>query len=159
MKTLTKKQLLELHEEGNRMRKDLEARVRAEAWGLSAAEWRTLHDHVVDERDALQAKLDEMTERADRAETQLAGCGVAALGATSESHVAKKGDWGWSASYGDVLTIRRQLDALRAAIEPTKENVNVVKDAIARHFGSFCDTDAQAVDVLATIAYRSRIST
>lgn len=44
--------------------------------------------------------------------TQLAGCAVAALGGTQ--NVAKKGDYGWSQSYQDVLDLRIKFESLQA---------------------------------------------
>lgn len=74
---------------------------------------------VIDARDegvaAKDRRIEEWKERAERAETQLAGCGVAALGWNQEP--AKQGDWGWSASYQDVLTLRRKWEALQAQID------------------------------------------
>lgn len=48
----------------------------------------------------------------DRLHVQLAGCGVAALGGTSEPMRARRGQYGWSASYGDVYNLRRRYDYL-----------------------------------------------
>lgn len=62
-------------------------------------------------------KYDELKARLERAEVQLAGCGVAALGWSAEQQEVKPGDYGWSASYGDVLKIRRELEMLRAKTE------------------------------------------
>lgn len=50
----------------------------------------------------------EERERIDRLEVQLAGCGVAALGGTKQP--ARKGDFGWSQSYQDVLELRIKYD-------------------------------------------------
>lgn len=50
-------------------------------------------------------------ERAEQAETQLAACGVAALGWNQEP--AKPGDWGWSTSYRDVLNLRHEYEQVR----------------------------------------------
>lgn len=75
-------------------------------WGPEHAEIRSLL--------ALVRELDERASKAeDEAEqlrVQLAGCGVAALGDVAEDRVAKRGDYGWSASYQDVVDIRRRLD-------------------------------------------------
>lgn len=48
----------------------------------------------------------------DQLRVQLAGCSVAALGGTKNP--AKKGDFGWSPAYQDVLNLRHKHDvALR----------------------------------------------
>lgn len=41
---------------------------------------------------------------------QLAGCSTAALGATKDP--AKKGQYGWSSAYRDVLNLRRRFDKM-----------------------------------------------
>lgn len=43
---------------------------------------------------------------------QLAGCAVAALGGIEDSQVAKRGDYGWSPSYQDVLNLREKYEQL-----------------------------------------------
>jgi len=48
----------------------------------------------------------------DQLRVQLAGCGVAALGGTSEPMRARRGQYGWSPSYGDVYNLRRRFDYL-----------------------------------------------
>jgi hypothetical protein len=53
----------------------------------------------------------------DQLRVQLAGCGAAALGATNPEHVAKRGDWGWSPAYEDVLRLRRRFDKLHEAVK------------------------------------------
>jgi hypothetical protein len=47
----------------------------------------------------VEPKTIDYKERAERLEVQLAACGAAALGYAAE---AKPGDYGWSASLGDV---------------------------------------------------------
>lgn len=51
-------------------------------------------------------------EDADQLRVQLAGCGVAALGGTSEAVIVKQGDYGWSPSYQDVLNLRIKYDRM-----------------------------------------------
>lgn len=61
----------------------------------------------------LRTEVSEWNARAEQAETQLAGCSVAALGYTDDS--AKCGDYGWSQSYEDVLRLRLEVERLREA--------------------------------------------
>lgn len=58
------------------------------------------------------------TEREEQLQVQLAGCSTAALGLTKDP--AKRGDYGWSPAYEDVLKLRRAFDRMAAKIERLK---------------------------------------
>lgn len=53
-------------------------------------------------------------DEVEQLRVQLAGCGVAALGHTSDP--ANPGDYGWSPSYEDTLKLRLRFDALYEAL-------------------------------------------
>jgi hypothetical protein len=119
----------------------------------SSAEMRETLMHQLmtcaDEKDALQKKLDdykqyvnvghysdlekelaEARREVEKLRVQLAGCGVAACGGTSESQIAKPGDYGYSASYQNTLNLRIEYDELKAELEKCKlrEMVKSQKD-------------------------------
>lgn len=59
------------------------------------------------------AKLCVAEDESEHLRVQLAGCGVAALGGVGDrASVAKRGDYGWSASYQDVVDLRVKYEAL-----------------------------------------------
>jgi hypothetical protein len=57
-------------------------------------------------------RLRELEAARQQLEVQLAGCGAAAKG-WSQDDPAKPGHYGWSASYGDVLELRTEIERLR----------------------------------------------
>ena len=59
--------------------------------------------------------VQELEERVARLETQLAGCGVAAHGGTTDATVVKRDDYGWSPAYQGVLELRLKYDELLKA--------------------------------------------
>lgn len=72
-------------------------------------------------QNAWRAVADALGAREDVGEqvlVQLAGCGVAALGGTSDPQVAKPGDYGWSPAYGDVLKLRLAFEKLAVGRSP-----------------------------------------
>ena len=91
--------------------------------------------------DGLQAQVRAWKERAEQAETQLAGCGVAALGWSKGERRAEPGDWGYSASYQDVLNLRERWEALRGELEA---GLQLVESAFAHvSHGGPTRTDAE----------------
>jgi hypothetical protein len=71
---------------------------------------------VDSEKARLLARIQELEAESEQLRVQLGGCGVAALGWNKEP--VKQGDYGWSASYQEVLNLRRKYEALSA---PTPE--------------------------------------
>jgi|JI10StandDraft_1071094.scaffolds.fasta_scaffold71748_2 hypothetical protein len=70
------------------------------------------------ERDSLRAEVEQLR-------VQLAGCGVAAMGNTRAAiaKAIKPGEYGWSASYGDVLRAVGREIALREDNERLRKGV------------------------------------
>lgn len=61
-------------------------------------------------RKPTQKLVHSLNEQIEQLQVQLAGCSAAALEATREP--AKRGQWGWSPAYQDVLDLRRKYDTL-----------------------------------------------
>ena len=74
----------------------------------------------------LVAKTLKINKEVDQLRVQLAGCAVAA-GDGREALECKPGDYGYSASYADVLALRRCMDLVRARIGVTLEDYEAAK--------------------------------
>lgn len=59
--------------------------------------------------------IESLKEQVEQLRVQLAGCATAAQGSTKD--VAKKGDYGWSPAYQDVLELRRALDGVKPKLQ------------------------------------------
>ena len=59
----------------------------------------------------MNEELRHLEKEVEQLQVQLAGCGVAALGGTSDP--AKQGDYGWSPAYQDVLDLRIRFEKLQ----------------------------------------------
>ena len=79
-------------------------------------------------RQAVSAVVEAERNRQDLEQTrvQLAGCAVAALGYISEPHRARQGQYGWSASYGDVYNLRRRFDYIEAELRSLASTADCV---------------------------------
>jgi hypothetical protein len=65
-------------------------------------------------------------EQIEQLEVQLAGCMTAALGWAKDP--PKKGDWGWSPAFQDVLNLREKYESQRKVLE---SGVALVESAFA----------------------------
>lgn len=85
-------------------------------------------EKVCDERDELEKELKRARAEVDQLHVQLAGCGVAALG--WDKGECKQGDYGWSASFGDVVKLRARLNVAEAFV--SAECWQAYEEALAR---------------------------
>jgi hypothetical protein len=77
----------------------------------------------------LEAKVVSLEEEAERLRVQLAGCGVAALGGIApRTRQAMAGDYGWSASYQDVVNLRERYELETAELRQQKDAVYTERD-------------------------------
>ena len=88
------------------------------------AEMRVMNKQLVAEREALKSEVEQLR-------VQLAGCGVAAMQNTesSKDDRAKRGDYGWSESYGDVCrAVDREIE-LRAKLAELEAHTKTLTQA------------------------------
>lgn len=83
----------------------------AQAWCTKSTSAITM-DVILAEAFAeiLDAECAKARNEAEQLRVQLAGCSVAAMGGTTNP--AKRGDYGWSPAYQNVLDLRIKLDEL-----------------------------------------------
>jgi len=112
---------------------------------LRDAEKYNCTDWVIDARDKqrkAEAEREDLRGRVEQLQVQLAGCLIAAEGATKDP--AKQGDYGWSVCYQDVLDLRRKYDQLKSegaeAAETAQEDTDECKHGYAFEVanGTFC---------------------
>lgn len=113
------------------------------------ATWRHEQDaaHIVAEAIRAERKeADALRAEVLRLQVQLAGCGVAAMQNTPDSAAlrAKQGDYGWSASYGDVCAAVDREIALRAEVAGLKATLGATVKAADEDRA----THAEAIRVL-----------
>lgn len=83
-----------------------------------ADEWKAKAECEAHRANELGKVNNKLVEEAEQLRVQLAGCGVAALG---HADGLKCGDYGWSASFHDVLTLRARADRLQAEINEQRD--------------------------------------
>lgn len=71
---------------------------------------------LVDMIYEMATRRNVVSDEIDRLRVQLAGVSVALNGGTSQSSIARQGDYGWSAPYQEALDLRRDFDFLRGVI-------------------------------------------
>jgi hypothetical protein len=84
----------------------------------AAAHW------IRDDRDAAEKEAEQLR-------VQLAGCSVAAFGGTNPEQVAKRGQYGWSPAYQDVIQLRRDHDIARSNNKRLREMLRDATDKLA----------------------------
>ena len=103
------------------------------------------------EVERLTAERDALKEELEHERVRLAACGVAAMG-YEDKNPLEPGDYGYSASYGDVLRFRGQILAERDAAVARAQGLDHVVDYIRERLGLpediFEDDAPRAVDAL-----------
>ena len=74
----------------------------------------------------------KLKEEIDRLRVQLAGCGAAALGYATGKNAIKKGSYGWSASFQDVVDLWDKHQKLRERVSVEKID-SLIRNYAFRH--------------------------
>jgi hypothetical protein len=74
-------------------------------------------ESLTEEIIQLRLSLHDHKDELEHERVRLAGCSVAANGYAEGEHELKPGDYGYSASFKDVLRIRRQSERFRLLLE------------------------------------------
>lgn len=77
----------------------------------------------------VEAERKAVEEEMEQLRVQLAGCSVAALGWAQGDNLAKRGDYGWSPSFQDVLDLRQKYEQILKEAESERAHaVEQLKD-------------------------------
>jgi len=96
-------------------------------------------ESLVEEIFVLTLALKKAKDDLEHEQVRLAGCGVAALGySASNGKDLKPGDYGYSASYGDVLRLRDSYERISLIVEQlivteTRNNCSVEESLTHKH--------------------------
>ena len=83
----------------------------------------------------LMKRIRALEDQREQLQVQLAGCGVAALGYATGKNSCNEGDYGWSASFDDVMRLRKKYEYLLSAPPPKDSETGplpeTTKDSLA----------------------------
>ena len=101
---------------------------------------------------AARAELAKVREESEQLCVQLAGCMTAALGIGMD-RPARRGNYGWSSSYEDVLTLRKERDELTQRVALLEAKIAEMRTALrltnaARHDFEMASEHKQWCNVL-----------
>lgn len=71
------------------------------------------HESCCEEVRRMEDQVEGLKAEIDQLNVQLAGCSVVALGHSDKKNRMEPGDYGWSASYRDVLALRIAYETVK----------------------------------------------